>query len=74
MVFVTALWRLKRKPPIPVVNTKGRLTLLFRLERRADLHGSTRDKAQTPLWMPQRNPEIHLGPGEEPRDSGLNSR
>ena len=25
----------------------------------------------TALWMHQRNPEIHVGPGEEPSGSGL---
>ena len=60
-----ALWRLKRKPLILMVNTTGSLTLLFWLEWRAHLHGSTQDEALTPLWMPQRNPEIHVGPGEE---------
>ena len=63
---VIALWCLERKPLILMVNTTGSLTLLFWLEWRGDLHGSTRDEALTPLWMPQRNPEIHVGPGEEP--------
>ena len=45
MAAVTALWHLERKPLIPMVNPTGSLTLLFQLERRADLHGSTRDKA-----------------------------
>ena len=62
---VIALWCLERKPLILMVNTTGSLTLLFRLEWRADLHGSTRDEALTPLWTPQRNPEIHVGSGEE---------
>ena len=41
MAGVTALWHLERKPLIPMVNPTGSLTLLFQLERRADLHGST---------------------------------
>ena len=45
MADVTVLWHLERKPLIPMVNPTGNLTLLFRLERRADLHGSTRDEA-----------------------------
>ena len=66
MAGEAALWRLERKPPIPMDNQTGCLTLLFRLKRRVDLHGSTRDGALTPLWMPQRITEIHFGPGEEP--------
>ena len=56
MAGVTALWRLKRKPHIPMVNTTGSLTLLFQLERRADLHGSTRDEALLPCGCPRGNP------------------
>ena len=41
MADVTTKWLLERKPLIPTVNTTGNLTLVFRLERRADLHGST---------------------------------
>ena len=65
MSGVTALWRLERKPSIPIVNSTGSLTLIFWLKRRADVHGSTQDEALTPLWMPQRNPTIHVGPGME---------
>ena len=66
MASVTALWCLKRKPPIPMVNQPESLTLLFWLESRAELHGSTLDEALTTLWTPQRNPEVHVSPGEEP--------
>ena len=45
MAGEAALWRLERKPPIPMVNPTGSLTLLFRIERRADLHGCTGDEA-----------------------------
>ena len=41
MAAVTTLWRLERKPLIPMVNLTGSRTLLFRLESRAELHGST---------------------------------
>ena len=41
MVVVTALWRLEGKPPIAMFNQTGCLTLLLRLKRREDLHGST---------------------------------
>ena len=41
MAGVTALWRLERKTPIPMVKPTGSLTLIFLLERRVDLHGST---------------------------------
>ena len=44
MAGVTALWRLRRRPLIPIFNPTGSLTLLFRLERRADMHGSTREE------------------------------
>ena len=53
MAGVTALWRLERKPPIPMVNQTGCLTLLFWLERRADLHGSTWDEASLPCGCPR---------------------
>ena len=36
MADVTALWHLKRKPVIPMVNQTGSLTPLFRLERIED--------------------------------------
>ena len=68
MAVVTALWHLERKPPIPMVNQTGCLTLLFRFKRRADFHGTTRDETLTPLGRPrgtprslsalERNPEI----------------
>ena len=45
MAGVLALLHLERKPPIPMVNPTGSQTLLFWLKSRADLHGSTRDKA-----------------------------
>ena len=57
MAGVTALWRHDRKPHIPMVNLTGSLTLLFRLERREDLHGSTETKPDSPVDAP-----------EEPRD------
>ena len=41
---VTTLWLLERKPPMPMVNQTGSLTVLFLLERREDLHGSTQDE------------------------------
>ena len=65
MADVIALWYLEKKPPIPMVSPTGSLILLCWLERRAYLHGSTPDEALTPLWMPQRKPEIHVGPGKE---------
>ena len=65
MAGVTALWHLKRKALIPMFNPTGSLILLFRLERKADLHGSIPHEALTPLWMLQRNPNIIVGPGEE---------
>ena len=60
MASVTALWPLERKPPIPMVNQTGCLTLLFWLERRADLHGSTRDQALTRLGCPTGTPRSLL--------------
>ena len=45
MAGVTALWRLERKPPIPLDNLTGSLTLFFQLVRRADFRGFTRDEA-----------------------------
>ena len=65
MADVTALRRLERMPTIPMVNPTGSLKLLFGLERTVDLHGFTRDEALTQLWTPQRNPKIHVDPGEE---------
>ena len=56
----------EEKTPILMVNLKGSLTLLFWLKRRADLHGSTGDEALIPLWTPQRNTEIYVGPEEKP--------
>ena len=56
MAVVTALWCLERKPPIPMVNPTGKMTLLFQLKRTADLHVSTRDEALTLLWMPGGTP------------------
>ena len=53
MAGVTALWRHDRKPPIPMVNLTGSLTLLFRLERRADLHGSTETRPDSPVDTPE---------------------
>ena len=53
MAGVTALCFLERKPPIPMVNTTGRLTLLFLFERSVDLHGSTRDEACFPCGRPR---------------------
>ena len=58
MAGVTALWHLKRKPQNPIVHQTGSLTLLFLLERRADVHGSTRVEALTPLWMPRVTPRF----------------
>ena len=66
MAGVTALWHLKRKPPIPTVNPIGSLTLFFLLKRIAGFHAFTPDEALVSLWTPQRNHEIHIGPGEEP--------
>ena len=65
MADVIALWYLEKKPPIPMVSPTGSLILLFWLERRAYLHGSTPDEALTPLWMPQRIAKIIVSPGEE---------
>ena len=48
MAGVTALWPLESKTLIPMVNSTGSLTLIFWLERRAELHGSTRDEARVP--------------------------
>ena len=53
---MTALWLLETKTLIPMVNPTGRLKLLFRVERRADLHGSTRDQALTRLGCPTGTP------------------
>ena len=53
MAGVTALWHHDRKPPIPMVNLTGSLTLLFRLERREDLHGSTETKPDSPVDAPE---------------------
>ena len=65
MAGVTALWPIEAKPPIPMVNPTGRVKLLFLVQRRADFHGCTGDQSLSHLWMPQRNPEIHVGSGEE---------
>ena len=40
MAVVTALFPLKGKPPITMVNQTGKLTLLFQVKRRAVLHGT----------------------------------
>ena len=45
MAGVTALWRLETKPPISMVISTGNVTLLFQLDSRVDLHGSTQDEA-----------------------------
>ena len=45
MEGVTALWHLERKPPIPKVNLTGGGTLLFKLEKRMNFYGSTRDES-----------------------------
>ena len=75
MTSVTALWDLERNEPIHMVNPTGSLTLLFRLERRADLHGSTRDEASLPCGCPRgtlrsmsalkRNPEVPASTPDE---------
>ena len=53
MAGVTAQWHLERKLPIHMVNQTGSLTLLFRLERREDLHGSTETKPDSPVDAPE---------------------
>ena len=76
MAGVSALWNFERKPPIPMVNTTGSLTLLFRFEREVDLHGSTPNEACLPCGCPigtprsilalERKPELPAStPGED---------
>ena len=55
----------REKATDPYVQPDRKPDTVFWLERRVDLHGSTPDEALTPLWMPQRKPEIHVGPGKE---------
>ena len=84
MAGVTALWRLQRKPPIPMVNPTGSLTLLFQLKRRADLHGSTRDETSLhsghPRGIPismsalETNPEVPASNPDEDLGPGSDCR
>ena len=55
----------REKATDPYVNLRGSLTLLFHLERRADLHVSTQDEADSPVET-REDPEIHVSTGEEP--------
>ena len=54
----------REKATDPYVNTTGSLTLLSQLEKRMDLHVSSEARPDF-LRKPQRNPEIHVGTGEE---------
>ena len=49
MAVVTAVWRLERKPLIPMVNLTGSLKLLFWLERRMDCIPPHKTKRDSPL-------------------------
>ena len=60
----------REKATDPYVNTTGSLTLLSQLEKRMDLHVSSEARPDF-LRKPQRNPEIHVGTGEEPWGSGF---
>ena len=81
---MTALWHLERKPPITMVNMTASLSLLSWLERRVDLHGSTRDEAKFPFGCPggtprsmlalERNPELPASTPAEDLRPGRDGR
>ena len=65
MARVTALWHLERKSPIPM-STRQEADTAFPALEESGLERLHTRRGLTPLGKPQRNPEIHVGTGEEP--------